>query len=96
MLMNVGEMEVRKVKARDDGFANEDDFELIMGKEFLSVMYVMIVFGESVEYLFVVVLKKLGLFLGGVVSVSYLGTSGRETTYGSSNVLGATFVYMMM
>merc|ERR1712216_315390 len=91
-----GETEARKVKARDDGFANEDDFELITGKESLSATYATIAPGESVEYSFVVVPKKSGSFPGGAVSVSYLGTSGRETTHGSSNVLGATPVYTTM
>jgi translocon-associated protein subunit beta len=95
-LTNAGETEARKVKARDDGFANEDDFELITGKESLSATYATIAPGESVEYSFVVVPKKSGSFPGGAVSVSYLGTSGRETTHGSSNVLGATPVYTTM
>jgi len=95
-LTNAGETEARKVKARDDGFANEDDFELITGKESLSATYATIAPGESVEYSFVVVQKKSGSFPGGAVSVSYLGTSGRETTHGSSNVLGATPVYTTM
>ena len=95
-LTNAGETEARKVKARDDGFANEDDFELITGKESLSATYATIAPGESVEYSFVVVPKKSGSFPGGAVSVSYLGTSGRETTHGSSNVLGETPVYTTM
>ena len=95
-LTNAGETEARKVKARDDGFANEDDFELITGKESLSATYATIAPGERVEYSFVVVPKKSGSFPGGAVSVSYLGTSGRETTHGSSNVLGATPVYTTM
>ena len=95
-LTNAGEPEARKVKARDDGFANGDDFELITGKESLSATYATIAPGESVEYSFVVVPKKSGSFPGGAVSVSYLGTSGRETTHGSSNVLGATPVYTTM
>ena len=95
-LTNAGETEARKVKARDDGFANEDDFELITGKESLSATYATIAPGESVEYSFVVVPKKSGTFPGGAASVSYLGTSGRETTHGSSNVLGATPVYTTM
>lgn len=95
-LTNAGETEARKVKARDDGFANEDDFELITGKESLSATYATIAPDESVEYSFVVVPKKSGSFPGGAVSVSYLGTSGRETTHGSSNVLGATPVYTTM
>ena len=95
-LTNAGETEARKVKARDDGFANDDDFELITGKESLSATYATIAPGESVEYSFVVVPKKSGSFPGGAVSVSYLGTSGRETTHGSSNVLGATPVYTTM
>ena len=95
-LTNAGETEARKVKARDDGFANEDDFELITGKESLSATYATIAPGESVEYSFVVVPKKSGSFPGGAVSVSDLGTSGRETTHGSSNVLGATPVYTTM
>ena len=68
-LTNAGETEARKVKARDDGFANEDDFELITGKESLSATYATIAPGESVEYSFVVVPKKSGSFPGGAVSV---------------------------
>jgi translocon-associated protein subunit beta len=94
-LTNAGQTEARKVKARDDGFANGEDFELITGKESLSATYATIAPGERVEYSFVVVPKKSGSFLGGAASVSYLGTSGRETTHGASNFVGEMPVYTM-
>lgn len=91
-LTNAGDVEARKVKAKDDGFSS-DDFELVTGKESLSASFASIAPGETVEYSFVVVPKKSGSFVGGAASVSYQGTSGRETTYGTSNVIGAVPVY---
>ena len=91
-LTNAGDLEARKVKARDDGFSSAD-FELVTGKESLSASFASIASGETVEYSFVVVPKKSGSFVGGAASVSYQGTSGRETTHGTSNVVGAVAVY---
>ena len=91
-LTNAGDLEARRVKARDDGFSSAD-FELVTGKESLSASFASIASGETVEYSFVVVPKKSGSFVGGAASVSYQGTSGRETTHGTSNVVGAVAVY---
>lgn len=91
-LTNAGESEARKVRARDDGFAS-DAFELATGKESLSATYASVMPGETVKYSFTVVPKTSGSFKAGAASVSYQGTNGRETTHGTSNVVGDVLVY---
>ena len=89
---NAGESEARKVKVTDKGFPKED-FELITGEDSLSATYATLEPGASETYSFVVVPLKSGTFYGSAAQVSYLATSGRETTQGSSNVVDAVPVY---
>lgn len=94
-LVNAGETEARKVKVSDKGFP-ETDFELITGKDSLSATYATLEAGASEEYSFVVVPKTSGTFNGGVASVSYLASSGREVTHGASNVVSGVPIYTAM
>jgi len=91
-LTNAGGSEARKVRARDDGFSSEA-FELLTGKESLSATYASVMPGETVKYSFTVVPKTSGSYKAGAASVSYQGASGRETTHGTSNVVGDVLVY---
>ena len=91
-LVNAGTAEARKVRVRDDGL-DASAFELIGGKDALSATYATLAPGERVEYAYTVVPKTSGSFKASAASVSYLGTSGRETTRGTSNVLGDVLVY---
>ena len=91
-LHNAGDTAARKVKVVDKGFDSEN-FDLITGSESLTANFETLEPGATESYSFVVVPKMSGSFYGGAASVQYLGSSGREVTYGASNVVNAIPVY---